>query len=256
MLSTPRELEAEPNRLRPSLLCILALLTGGLLLAGPSSAAPKKAKPPAIEPDNPESAVAEQGTIYVLVDQRAMIAQIKIRGITLELLPLKFFAFLDYRKPSEIASPGRKVQLPALFTVQEDATAVYRKYIAPEELISVREAEKLEAEREAAAKAAAEAAKERGETPPPPKKKEVPTEPEPPSEYRIQLDEGWSLEVTTEAPDLSLKGQLEEAFHDGFARLQGEEVETPRLLGLTLSPDDARRLHRLLRPGLQILVIG
>lgn len=234
------------------------LLLGVVLFAfgAPALAAPKKKAAP-VEPASPEKALADEGQIYILVDQRAMIAQIKIRGITLELLPLKYLGFLDYQGALGMTAPDKKVQLPALFTVQEDPTSVYRKYIAPETLITVEEAEKLEAERAAAAKAAAEAAKARGEVQEPaPPKGEPPAEPEPPSDYQVKLNEGWSLDVSTELPDLSWRGKLKAAFHDGLARLRGETVETPQLLGMTLSADDARRIHRLLRPGLQILVLG
>ena len=236
---------------------LLGALLLGLLLGAGSAAAAGKKNAPAAAPQSPEKALADLGTIYILVDQQAMVAQIKIRGITLELLPLKFLGFLDYRASGQMAAPDRKVQLPAVFTVEEDATAVYRKYIAPEELITVEEAEKLEAERAAAAKAAAEEAKARGEVHEPAKAKgEPPAEPEPPSDYRIRLNEGWSLAVSTEVPDFSWQGKLKHAFEDGLKRLRGEKLETPQLLGLTLSADDARRIHRLLRPGLQILVIG
>lgn len=241
---------------KKKLLSLAALLAAGLLLPAAAGAAGKKTKAPAA-PQSAEAVLADQGTIYILVDQQAMVAQIKIRGITLELLPLKFLAFLDYRGSGEMAAPDKKVQLPAIFTVEEDPTAVYRKYIAPEELITVEEAEKLEEQRAAAAKAAAEAAKARGEVQEnAPSKHEPPTEPEPPSEYRIQLGEGWALQVSTEKPDLSWQGKVAAAFHDGWARLRGETLETPQLLEMTLSADDARRIHRLLRPGLQILVIG
>jgi len=248
-----------PSARPSSRLLPLALLLSSLalLLPAASAAAPKK-KAKAAEPKSVEAAIADQGAIYILVDQKSMIAQIKIRGIALEVLPLKSLAFLDYRRTGQMAAPDRKVQLPAIFTVQEDPTSVYRKYIAPEELITIKEAEKLEAERAAAAKAAAEAAKARGEETPQsaPAKHAPPEEPEPPSDYRIKLDEGWSLDVSTETPDLSFMGKVKEAFHDGMARLRGETVETPQLLGMTLSADDAKRIHRLLRPGLQILVIG
>lgn len=238
----------------PRLLLLAALVS--LLLPAAAGAAPKK-KAKAAEPKSVEAAIADQGAIYILVDQKAMVAQIKIRGIALERLPLKYLAFLDYRETGDAVAPDKKVQLPAIFTVQEDPNTAYRKHIAPEELITIKEAEKLEAERAAAAKAAAEAAKARGETPEPAAaKEEPPAEPEPPSDYRIQLDEGWSLDVSTETPDHSFLGKVKEAFHDGMARLRGEKVETPQLLGMTLSADDARRIHRLLRPGLQILVIG
>lgn len=233
-----------------------ALLLGCFAFGTPALAAPKKKAAP-VEPASPEATLADKGQIYILVDQRAMIAQIKIRGITLELLPLKFLAFLDYQSSLGMAAPDKKVQLPAIFTVQEDPTSVYRKYIAPETLITIEEAEKLEKERAAAAKAAAEAAKARGEVyEPTPPKGEPPAEPEPPSDYQVQLNEGWALDVSTELPDLSWSGKIKAAFHDGLARLRGESVETPQLLGMTLSADDARRIHRLLRPGLQILVLG
>jgi hypothetical protein len=242
-------------RFPPAALLSILLLTAMLLTPGAAGAAPRKKSPP--EPKSAEAAVADQGSIYILVDQQTMIAQIKIRGIALEVLPLKFLAFMDYRGAAQAAAPDRKVQLPAIFTVQEDPNSVYRKYIAPEELITVEEAEKLEAERAAAAKKAAEEAKARGEEyKAPPAKGEPPAEPEPPSDYRIRLDEGWALDVSTEKPDLSWRGKVVEAFHDGLARLRGENVERPQLLGMTLSADDARRIHRLLRPGLQILVIG
>lgn len=241
-----------PTKLLLPLACCLLILA----LAAPAGAAPKK-KAKAAEPKSVEATIADQGAIYILVDQTAMVAQIKIRGIALERLPLKYLAFLDYRPTGQASAPDRKVQLPAIFTVQEDPTSIYRKYIAPEELITIKEAEKLEAERAAAAKAAAEAARARGEVPEPaPSKNEPPEEPEPPSDYRIRLDEGWALDVSTETPDHSFAGKVKEAFHDGMARLRGEKIETPQLLGMTLSADDARRIHRLLRPGLQILVIG
>lgn len=235
---------------------LLAALVAAGLFAPAAFAAGKKSKAPAAPP-SAEAVLADQGTIYILVDQKAMVAQIKIRGITLELLPLEFVAFLDYRSSGDMAAPDKKVQLPAIFKVEEDPTAVYRKYIAPEELITVEEAEKLEAERAAAAKAAAEAAKARGEVQEnTPSKHDPPTAPEPPTDYRIQLAEGWALQVSTQKPDLSWQGKLSAALHDGLARLRGEKLDTPQLLQLTVAADDARRIHRLLRPGLQILVIG
>jgi hypothetical protein len=233
---------------------LVALLLPATTTAQQQSKKKKRGAAPA-EPANPEAALADEGAIYILVDEKAMLAQIKVRGIALEVLPLKSLAFLDYQ--TAFASlPDRVVQLPALFTVEEDVNSVYRKYVAPEELITVEEAEKLEAERVAAVKAATEAAKAAGQQPPPVDKGEPPAEPERPTEYRIQLNEGWALQVRSEKPDRGFLARLKAAFHDGLARLRGEEVATPQLLDLTMAEDDARRIHRLLHPGLKILVIG
>lgn len=237
----------------------LAVLSLALLLPvaadgqGPRSR--KRDKEAPAEAVNPEKPLADQGAIYLVVDQKKMVAHIKVRGIGLDVVPLKSLAFLDYQ-PAFAGGPTKQVQLPALFAIQEDVNSVYRKYVAPEELITTEEAEKLEAERAARVKAAAEAAKAAGQKPELQAKPEPPAEPERPTEYRVQLNEGWALQISATAPERGWAARLRHAFDDGLARLRGETIERPRLLDLTVSADDARRIHRLLRPGLQILVIG
>lgn len=236
-----------------ALLIALALAVPATVADAQQARKRKQEKP--AEPSNPEAPLADMGAIYLVVDQKAMRAHIKVRGIALEAVPLKSLDFLDYQ-PAFEAGPGKKVQLPALFAVEEDVNAVYRKYIAPEELITTEEAEKLEAERVAKVKAAAEAAKAAGQQPEPVAKVEPPAEPERPTDYRVGLNEGWALQVSSNMPDHGWLARLRIAWNDGLASLRGEEVARPRLLNLTVAPDDARRIHRLLRPGFRILVIG
>jgi hypothetical protein len=218
-----------------------------VFLCVPISVEAAKRRSQPVYPASPEKPLAESGRLYLLVDQRAKVAQIKVRGIVLEVLPLQSLRFLDYQTTLH-DRVERRVQLPALFTVEEDAASTYRLYIAPSTLISVKEAERLEAEKAAAKAAASDQAK--------PRKKEETKEPVRPSSFQVQLADGWALDIMNETPGESLWSHLKIAFHEGLAHFHGVDEKKPRLLSMTVSVDDARRVHRLMHPGFQILVIG
>ncbi|HSG64375.1 MAG TPA: hypothetical protein VLD39_05215, partial [Gammaproteobacteria bacterium] len=76
-----------------------------------------------------------------------------------------------------------------------------------------------------------------------------------PTTYRVRLDVGWQLLVTSEPPELGFVRRLAAAVRDGWQRLRGEEPSHPPLIALVVAPDDARRLHHIFRTGTRILVL-
>ena len=76
-----------------------------------------------------------------------------------------------------------------------------------------------------------------------------------PTTYRVRLDVGWQLLVTSEAPRLGFGRRLVAAVRDGWQRMRGEEPAHPPLVALVVAPEDARRLHHIFRTGTRMLVL-
>ena len=181
-----------------------------------------------------EVELARTGAVYLLIDPVSDLLEIKSRGVVLDAVPLAGFALLGYR-PARGAAPPAAVELPAVWTVTDDAAAAYRQVIAPGEL---RPFEPEAAEEEPPSTAVAEAL------------------PPPPASYRVGLDGGWALNVGPRLPSGGWPSRLRHAVGDGWARWRGRPVDERNLLAVAVAAEDAQRLHHLFRPEMKVLVVA
>lgn len=215
-------------------LALLAALHG---LAAPSAEAGEAAPTPAeIALAQIELDYAKSGTVYLLVDPKTRVLEIKVRGMVLESLPLAGVGFYSYRR-AQGGETNAPIELPGVWTIDEDATAPYRKVIAPSELVPY---------------------SEDAEPPPPPpgapKTPEGEHAPMLPDSYRVRLDRGLELSVGPSLPPTGARSRLLQAFADGWARIRRRPVERPTLLSLALDPEAANKLHFRLRADTPLIV--
>lgn len=178
-----------------------------------------------------ELELARQESLYLRLDSAGQRLEVKARGVVLDEMPLRGVALLGYR-PARGGSARAAVELPAVWTVAEDAAAAYRRVVAPAALRPYVRDEATSA---------------------PPNVEEGPL-PEPPDVYRVALDPGWSLKVTTELPSGGWSSRILHALGDGWARLRHRPVNAENLIVVAVDSEDARRLHHLFRDKLPILV--
>lgn len=186
--------------------------------------------PPARAPAR-EIELARAEAVYLRLDPAEGRLEIKARGLVLDTVPLAGFALLGYR-PVRGAGPPTAVELPAVWTVTDDAAAAYRPVIAPTEL------RPFVRDEEPPASAVAEAL------------------PMPPSAYRVSLDDGWAVDVVPRLPSNGWPSRLRQAVGEGWARLRKRPVDERPLLAVAVAAEDAQRIHHLFRPDLKILVAG
>lgn len=176
-----------------------------------------------------EVELARAEAVYLRLDPAQGRLEIKARGLVLDAVPLAGLALLGYR-PARGAAPPAAVELPAVWTVTDDAAAAYRPVIAPAEL------RPFVRDEEPPASAVAEA---------------LPT---PPAAYRVALEGGWAMDVGPRLPAGGWPSRLRQAVADGWERWRKRPVDERRLLAVAVAAEDAQRLHHLFRPGLKILV--
>ncbi len=217
---------------------IACCCTSWLALAAPLRPAASRAEPsPAERSLELELELARKPGLYLRVDPAAGRLEIKVRGLTLDAVDLGGAALLLHRqRGAAVAEP----KLPAVWTATSVSDREERLVV---EAGRLRRLAAEEGEEDAAA----------GATQPAPAADSLP--PDPPASYRVQLTDGWQLRVGRSVPRAGRTGGVGLAWARLRAGLAGTVFEPPDVLALALSPEDARRIHHLFRPGLQLLVV-
>lgn len=198
----------------------------------PLAQLPKDAAPIEIE-----AALAQLPDLYVLVDPAEGTIEVRSRGISLDTMAIARSEVL-YRSGVFAGGPPPHFPTPSLWRVQKTPDDAIREFVAPERLKKYVPEDEREAEVQSPG---APAAKPRQET-------------QPPTSYRIALNDGWDLAILGELPDRGFLVRLSEAARNGWARLLGRPSSQPPTLALVLAADDSRRLHHVFREGLPVLL--
>lgn len=192
---------------------------------------PKDAAPLEIE-----AALSQTPDLYVLVDPAESVIEVRSRGISLDSMQIARSEVL-YKSGVFITGPAPHFPAPSLWRVQKTPDDAVRELIAPAEL----KRWVPEDDRPDEPAGTGSSAKPRQET-------------QPPTSYRIQLNDGWDLAILGELPSRGFLTRLVEAAKSGWSRLVGKTVEHPPTVALVLSADDSRRLHHVFREGLPVLL--
>jgi hypothetical protein len=176
-----------------------------------------------------------------VLDPEARRLTVKVRATELETVRLLEIHRLVFAPIFGSATPP-ELPAPAVWTVVEGPGDTDRETIAPTTLRPYSEADE---EEEPAASTPTGAPAQPGD--------EAEGKP---TTYRVRLDIGWQLLVTSEPPQLGFAHRFAAAVRDGWQRLRGAEPAHPPLVALVVAPDDAQRLHHIFRTGTKILVLA
>ena len=173
--------------------------------------------------------LARQPALYLTLSLDPAVLEVKARGRTLEPVELAAVEVLEFRSGVSADPPG-VLELPAIWEITSRPAHPERRVVVPPKLRKWG----TEAEEEEEAAAPAEDAT-------------------PPGAYVLKLDNGWHLWVGRPV-DRPLPGGWTTAVADGWRVLLGRPRNDPPQVILDVTPETARRLHHLFRPGLKILV--
>jgi hypothetical protein len=205
-----------------------------------SAAAPETPVPAAERALELEVALARKPDLYLVVDLAQRRLEVKARGLVLDSIELTDAALTRYT-PLGGAAPDA-VELPAVRTVVEPDARAVRKVVTATELVPYPGDD--EPETPPTAPAASDSHSPGADH----------QDPEPPDHYRAGLDGGWDLWIGEEGVAPSLGERLARVLADGWRRLRSEPVTGNIVLGLAMTPEDARRLHHLLDQDATLLV--
>jgi hypothetical protein len=193
---------------------------------------PKDAAPIEIE-----AALAQVPDLYILVDPAEGTIEVRSRGISLDTMAITRSEVLF---ESGVFASGTPPHFPApsLWRVQKTPDDAIREVVAPASLKKYIPEDERENEPKPAG---APVAKPRQET-------------QPPTSYRIALNDGWDLAILGELPARGFFVRLAEAARNGWSRLLGRPSSHPPTLALVLAAEDSRRLHHVFREGLPVLL--
>lgn len=197
----------------------------------PLAQLPKDAAPIEIE-----AALAQAPDLYVLVDPTEGTLEVRSRGISLDTFAITRSEVL-YKSGVFAGGTPPHFPAPSLWRVQKTPDDAIREVVAPASLKKY----VPEDEREAEPTTGAPVAKPRQET-------------QPPTSYRIALNDGWDLAILGELPARGFFVRLAEAARNGWSRLLGRPSSHPPTLALVLAAEDSRRLHHVFREGLPVLL--
>lgn len=189
-----------------------------------------------------ETELAKKPDIYFVLDPESSRLSVKARATELATISLTEIRRLVFA-PIFGSAETPRLPAPAIWTVVEGPGDTDRETIAPTTLRPYSEDEE---EEEAASSTASSPAKPEAQAGAEGK----------PTTYRVRLDSGWQLLVTSESPRLDLGRRLAAAVRDGWQRLRDEEPAHPPLVTLVVAPQDAQRLHHIFRTGTRILVLA
>lgn len=190
-------------------------------------------------------AAARQPLPYLLVMPGEARAEVQVRGLDLDSVPLRAVAVVAprgrYADCSAAAAP------PVAFTVGGDAAQPLRRRFEPGELVDGDAAATTGGE---GASGAAEEVTQAADS-----AEAAPLAASPPAaSYAVALEDGWRLVVGQRVAVASVWSRLGASLRRGLGRLFGAPAPSCELQ-LAAAADDARRLQHLLRPGVQILVL-
>ncbi len=178
-----------------------------------------------------ELALARRQGLYIRLPVERPELQVKVRGVTLEEIPVEALLMVDAGAGSDL--PQRpELALPKVWRVAGAPEADWRRVVAPPTLVPYRE--------EPLGEAAVV-------TPTPAVVR--------PAQYRVELEGGWALLVGP-SPGTGWWARLADRLGTGWRRLWGRPVpERPPAVAVVMTADDARRALHLFREGLAILVV-
>ncbi len=187
-----------------------------------------------------EVSLAKKPLVYLVLDPPRRTLEVRSRGLVLDSVPITGIEVVSQGPLLGSAASG-EVRAPALWTIVSGAGDTDREVIAPAELKPIPPGGEEEEEEPAARPSAS----------PTPTSTPIP---EPPVSYRARLDTGWDVWVCTELPPDGVWQRFVAAVRDGWERLRGGGEDHPSAVAVAMHPDDARRLHHLMRTGTTILV--
>ncbi len=186
-----------------------------------------------------EEGLAKKPSVYMELDPQRRVLEIKARGEVLDTVALTGIEIIS-QQPWLTRHPTTNPPIPAVWVVKQGPGDTDRELIAPEKLVPASKDDEDEEE-----------------PTPPPGATPTPTPtpvPLPSTSYRARLTNGWDLWITDKLPPQDRLGTFLAAVRDGWKRLRGRGQDHDPAITLAMSDDDARRIHHLVRAGLQILV--
>lgn len=202
------------------------LLLAGFLLGG---AGPAAALPGGVPAAELEVALAQVSAPYLVVDPAAAEISVRLRGRTVETVPLQSFLVL---RASALGKTPAPLELPAVWRVAARPPS-RRAFKAPPSLTAGSELPAPEAPAPAAAEETA-----------------------PPDAYSFPTKEGWWVEIGRPQPAPGAFARWRQAVAGGWTTLKGEKRSSPDRLLLGVSPEGARRLHHLFRKDAALLLVA
>lgn len=190
-----------------------------------------------------ELVLARTGDVYLKLDPGCLELGVSAGGVELTSVPLAGVELLGYRPARRAAPSGAvPVELPMVLIVADDLPAASRRVVAPPVLRPYGDS-------------GDPTPPVRPADPPPSGVADLSMPAAPPDSYRVKLLGGWVLELGGRPVSSGFLARIVQTLSDGWMRLTGEEPDRPERIVLAVSPDDARRLHHLFRPGTRILVL-
>jgi len=211
---------------RPFLLALACFSTSFLLAGGARGEIPaSRAKTAELE-----AGLASKREVYLVVGVDSCDVAIRVRGVTLQVVPLVAVDAFETKRLTHAGDVGR-LEIPRTFVTAATISLVDRRVVAPANL------------------------KPFGEDSETSSATTDDTRPVAPSEYDVPLDGGWLLEVRQEPVDLSSSGRLLSAIGDGWARLfRRGKPESGPTIRIVVDESGAKQLHHLFKKGAAILV--
>ena len=183
---------------------------------------------------------ARQPLPYLVLVPGAELAEVQIRGLPVDSVPVRAVAVVSAR--GRLEQCRETVAEPAAFTVSADAAQPLRQRFEPDALVENAPPDEADAD-DATARSADDA------------DARVPVAASSPTaEYRVALEDGWTLVVAPEVAVSSLWHRIGASFRRGVERLFGAPQPTCELQ-IAAAAEDARRLQHLFRPGVRILLL-
>jgi hypothetical protein len=207
----------------------LAFFFTSALAAG---AAPGEASTTGARAAEMEAGLATKREVYLVVGVTPATLAIRVRGVTLEELPIASVAAHEWRRLSE-PSEVEPLVLPRVLVTAATISLVDRKVVAPDTL------KPWSDEAETGRPATGDEAR-----------------PAPPASYDVPLEGGWILEIRQEGPSHSATRRFLAAMADGWARVAGRgHGERRTAIRFVMEEAAAVRLHHLFKKGTAILLV-
>lgn len=190
-----------------------------------------------------ELGLARRPDVYLVLSPTERRVEVRVRGLVLDSIPLSAVEVVLH-SPLLGRSAPPAFRLPAVWRIVHGPGDTDREYIAPTELRPYNP----------------DGYDDPPAVPTPPSAPgPAPTAtpiPEPPPSYRARLDNGWDIWVVTQLPPRNFFARAAAAVRDGWRRLRGHSSHLPPAVTWAMAPEDARRLHHLMRGGMAILILG
>lgn len=219
------------------LIAVVFILSAAFRVAAvPAAGADATPKPAAAVAPSPtlltpelELALAADGQVYLKIDLAQRVISVRVRGRSVEHVPVDGFLVLRAGRLTESPLP---LELPVVWRVAQRPPS-HRQLSTPAQL----RADEPGPEEPLATAIAAEG------TPPR-------------AAYTVLTRQGWQIDLRGSQPSPSVLVRWRQAVLDGWNRLDGRAQPKPDRLVLLVSPDGAARLHHLFRQDTGVLVVA